>query len=73
MSVPILTPRQEEIVALLAAGRTSKQLADELGISPRTVEMHLQIALERNGCRTRTQLAVRYAVCRAVARLTLRT
>ncbi|MGH1368018.1 MAG: LuxR C-terminal-related transcriptional regulator [Maritimibacter sp.] len=35
-----LTPREREIVDLLAEGLTSKEIARELGISPRTVEVH---------------------------------
>jgi DNA-binding NarL/FixJ family response regulator len=35
-----LTPRQTEILKLLAQGRTPKEIASSLGISPRTVEFH---------------------------------
>lgn len=35
-----LTPREREIVNLLAEGLTSKEIARALGISPRTVEVH---------------------------------
>jgi DNA-binding NarL/FixJ family response regulator len=35
-----LTPRQREILQLLAEGRSAKQIADTLGISARTVEFH---------------------------------
>lgn len=34
------TPREREIVQLLAAGKTSKQIARALGVSPRTIEGH---------------------------------
>jgi PAS domain S-box-containing protein len=35
-----LTPREREIAALLVEGKTSKLIARELSLSPRTVEMH---------------------------------
>ena len=35
-----LTPREREIAALLVEGKTSKIIARETGLSPRTVEMH---------------------------------
>lgn len=35
-----LTPRQREILQLLAEGQSAKEIADTLGISPRTVEFH---------------------------------
>jgi DNA-binding NarL/FixJ family response regulator len=38
--VASLTPRQREILQLLAEGRSAKEIAATLGISPRTVEFH---------------------------------
>jgi DNA-binding NarL/FixJ family response regulator len=38
--VASLTPRQREILQLLAEGRSAKEMADTLGISTRTVEFH---------------------------------
>ena len=35
-----LTPREREIAALLVEGKTSKQIARQVGLSPRTIEMH---------------------------------
>jgi DNA-binding NarL/FixJ family response regulator len=37
-----LTPREREVLALLAAGRGSKQIALQLAISPRTLGTHIQ-------------------------------
>ncbi|HJU72713.1 MAG TPA: response regulator transcription factor, partial [Gemmatimonadaceae bacterium] len=35
-----LTPRHKEILRLLGEGKTSQQIADVLGVSPRTIEFH---------------------------------
>lgn len=43
-----LTPRQEEILALIKAGRTAREVADELGISRNSVYQSLQ-RLRRRG------------------------
>lgn len=51
-----LTPRQREIVRLLRRGLTQRQAAAELGISDRTVEMHVERARERLGVSTTGQL-----------------
>lgn len=56
-----LTPRQREVLALLARGQTSKEIADQLALSVRTVEMHVARLLERLNCRTRPE-AIRLAV-----------
>jgi DNA-binding NarL/FixJ family response regulator len=56
-----LTPRQLEVLRLVAAGQTDKQIARALALSPRTVEMHVGRALEALACHTRAE-AVRKAV-----------
>lgn len=56
----LLTPRQLEIVRLIAEGLTNKEIAARLYLSPRTVEMHAANALARLDCRTRAD-AVRRA------------
>ena len=50
-----LTPRQCEVLSFLAAGLTSKEIADRMGLSTRTVEMHVGRLLERLNCRTRPE------------------
>jgi DNA-binding CsgD family transcriptional regulator len=42
-----LTPRQREILQLLAEGRTAKEMARLLGISSKTVETHRAQLMER--------------------------
>ena len=44
-----LTPRQREILQLLAEGRSAKEIADLLAISPRTVEFHKYQMMETLG------------------------
>jgi DNA-binding NarL/FixJ family response regulator len=56
-----LTVRQREIVQLLAEGKSSKEVAADLGISVKTVETHRANIMQRLGCHSVTEL-VRYAV-----------
>jgi DNA-binding NarL/FixJ family response regulator len=56
-----LSPRQREILAALGAGRTTKQIAADLGISVKTVETHRARLMETLGCRNAVEL-VRAAV-----------
>lgn len=51
-----LSPRQREILAALGAGRTTKQIAAELGISVKTVETHRARLMEALGCRNAVEL-----------------
>jgi DNA-binding NarL/FixJ family response regulator len=53
---PRLTPREREIVALLAQGLSGEDIALELFLSPATVRTHLRNAMERTGAKTRPQL-----------------
>jgi predicted ATPase/DNA-binding CsgD family transcriptional regulator len=55
-----LTRRQLEVVRQIALGRTNQEIAQELVLSPRTVDMHVGNILTRLDCRTRTE-AVRKA------------
>ena len=50
-----LTPRQCEVLSFLAAGLTSKEIGDRMGLSTRTVEMHVGRIFERLKCRTRPE------------------
>ena len=51
-----LTLRQREILQLLAAGRSAKEIAGDLAISPRTVEFHKYQMMEMNGLRSSAEL-----------------
>lgn len=56
-----LTTREQEVVRLVARGRSNKAIAYQLGISPRTVEGHLNHVFEKVGSTSRTEL-VHYAL-----------
>lgn len=57
----VLSPRELEVVRLLASGRSNKDIAVSLGISLRTVEGHLGNVFAKLGVTSRTE-AVLYAV-----------
>jgi DNA-binding NarL/FixJ family response regulator len=61
-----LTPRESEIVKLIAEGNTSREIADTLVISEKTVERHRSNILEKLGMRDRVDLT-RYAIRRGLA------
>jgi len=51
-----LTPRQEEIVALIAKGLPTRVIATRLGLSQNTVKTHIRSAMARVGVRNRLKL-----------------
>jgi DNA-binding NarL/FixJ family response regulator len=52
-----LTPRENEILALVREGRSSKEIARELGIARSTVRCHVQRVLTKLGVASRLQAA----------------
>lgn len=56
-SIPLLSPRQRQVVELVATGKTNLEIATELKISPRTVGKHLEQIFTVFNVRTRTALA----------------
>ena len=56
-----LTPREQEVLKLVAEGYTNKQIAEALVISEKTVERHRANMLEKLGMRDRVELT-RYAI-----------
>jgi len=56
-----LTPREREIVQLVAEGRSTKEVADVLGISVKTAETHRSNILRKLDLRSVSDL-VRYAI-----------
>jgi DNA-binding NarL/FixJ family response regulator len=60
-----LTPREQEVVKLIAEGHTSEEIAQALVISKKTVERHRANILEKLGMRNRVELT-RYAIRRGL-------
>src|SRR5258706_1854021 len=54
-----VTPREREVLSWLAAGKTDKDIGEILGMSPRTVQKHLQHIYDKLGVETRTAAGVR--------------
>ncbi len=63
--VSLLTPRESEVVKLIAEGRTNREIATELTISEKTVERHRANILGKLGMRDRVELT-RYAIRRGL-------
>lgn len=59
--IAALTPRERDVLQRLVVGRPNKVIAHELGISPRTVEIHRANLMEKLGCRSLAE-AVRTAI-----------
>ncbi|HKJ35402.1 MAG TPA: response regulator transcription factor [Solirubrobacterales bacterium] len=60
-----LTPREQEVVTLVAEAHTNKEIAELLGLSEKTVENHRSNAMRKLGMRDRVEL-VRYAIRRGL-------
>src|SRR5436190_23547264 len=56
-----LTPREQEVVKLIAEAHTNKEIAEILHLSEKTVESHRSRVLQKLGMRDRVEL-VRYAI-----------
>jgi DNA-binding NarL/FixJ family response regulator len=55
-----LTPREKEVVELIAGGLSNTEIAEKLFLSNGTVRNHVSAILEKTGLDHRTQIAVRY-------------
>ncbi len=58
-----LSPREREVMALAVTGLTSKQIAQHLGISPRTVEVHRTHVMHKMGAANLAELVNLAACC----------
>ena len=54
-----LTPREQEVLRLLATGKTNREIAAVLVLSPGTVKIHVERIIAKLGVSDRTQAAVR--------------
>jgi len=54
-STKALSPREHEILGFLAQGKTQRQIADDLVLSPKTVGTHIQHVLSKLGVHSRAQ------------------
>lgn len=59
-----LSSRERECMALIASGLTSKEIARELGISPRTVEVHRTHVMHKMGAANLAELLNMAACCK---------
>ncbi|GAA1382904.1 response regulator transcription factor [Catellatospora chokoriensis] len=59
----VLTPRQEQIALLVAAGSTNVEVATRLAISAHTVKHHLRGVFDRLGVASRRELRTTLAYC----------
>jgi DNA-binding NarL/FixJ family response regulator len=55
---PSLTPREQDILALLTAGKTTREISTELYLSPATVKAHLTSIYRKLGVSNRTEAAI---------------
>lgn len=61
-----LTPRQLEVISMIAKGKSNKQTAVLLSINSRTVQKHLEKACKKIGVDTRIELVVIWAKWQAL-------
>lgn len=59
-ALPPLTPREREVLAWVAAGKTNRQIAQVLSTSPRTVQKHLEHIFDKLGVETRVAAVMRW-------------
>ena len=57
----ILNDREREIAALMANGRSNREIGEELHLSPDTVKAHLARLVRKLGASNRVEAAARYA------------
>jgi DNA-binding NarL/FixJ family response regulator len=52
------TGREKDVVSLLAAGRTNREIADRLELSEKTVKHHMSVIMDKLGVRNRVEAAL---------------
>jgi len=63
-----LTPREQQVLALIAHGNSNREIASALQIAEKTVRIHVSSVLDKLGARDRTQAAI-YAIQRGFVHL----
>jgi ATP/maltotriose-dependent transcriptional regulator MalT len=59
-ALPRITPRQREVVTLIAAGYSNEEVARRLDISPRTAKAHSDVLRQKLGVSRRRQIPAAY-------------
>jgi DNA-binding NarL/FixJ family response regulator len=67
-SVTDLTPRETEVLTCITQGRSTREIAEHLHISEKTVRIHVSAVLEKMGARDRTQATI-FALQRGLVHL----
>ncbi|MDP9027743.1 MAG: helix-turn-helix transcriptional regulator [Actinomycetota bacterium] len=60
-ALAVLTDRERQVLALVADGRTNREIGDALSIEARTVEKHVEHIRRKLGARSRAEAAARWA------------
>ncbi len=63
-SLPHLTPREEQILAILGEGRSNKEIGNKLDLSEKTIKHHLTNILQKLKVRNRVEAALIASNCR---------
>lgn len=61
VSPDVLSPRERQVLSLICAGHTNREMASSLGLSPNTVETHRKHIIEKLDLHSTAEL-VRYAI-----------
>lgn len=64
----MLSPREQEVLKLIAQGKTNREIAEELSLSPATVRTHIGNILNKLGPSSRAEAAA-YAALRGLVNL----
>jgi FixJ family two-component response regulator len=60
-----VSPREREILDFVVAGQSTKEIADQLGLSVKTVEIHRHSLMQKMGARSPVDLVRMISACRA--------